>query len=107
MMMFDPTADRPHICVDLVRALVAEQFPGWAGLEVRPVERSGWDNRTFHLGPELLVRMPSAAGYVGAVEKEQRWLPVIAPQVPLPIPAPVGLGRPGLGYPWPWSVYRW
>jgi aminoglycoside phosphotransferase (APT) family kinase protein len=91
----------------LVRSLVAAQFPRWAGLPVRPVERSGWDNRTFRLGDELSVRLPSAAGYVPAVEKEQRWLPYLAPRLPLPIPVPVGRGAPGAGYPYPWSVYRW
>lgn len=95
------------IDVALIRSLVAAQFPRWAGLPVRPVERSGWDNRTFRLGDELSVRLPSAAGYVPAVEKEQRWLPYLAPRLPVPIPAPVGLGGPGPGYPYPWSVYRW
>ncbi|HEY6746239.1 MAG TPA: aminoglycoside phosphotransferase family protein [Mycobacteriales bacterium] len=95
------------IDVALVRSLVAAQFPQWAGLPVRPVERSGWDNRTFRLGEELSVRLPSAAGYVPAVTKEQRWLPYLAPRLPLPIPVPVGLGTPGAGYPYPWSVYRW
>jgi aminoglycoside phosphotransferase (APT) family kinase protein len=40
-------------------------------------------------------------------KKEQRWLPRLAPHLPLPIPAPLALGRPGEGYPWHWSVYRW
>ena len=35
---------------------------------------------------------------------EQRWLPVVAPRLPLPVPAPVRAGRAALGYPWPWSV---
>jgi aminoglycoside phosphotransferase (APT) family kinase protein len=107
MTRLDITDERPHIGVQLVAALVAEQFPRWAELPVRPVAQSGWDNRTFHLGDQLLVRLPSNATYVGAVAKEQRWLPLLAPQLPLPIPAPVALGRPGQGYPWPWSVYRW
>lgn len=91
----------------LVSALVRQQFPRWADRTVTPIEPGGWDNRTFRLGDDLLVRLPSDARYVAQVEKEQRWLPALAPQLPLPIPAPVGLGRPGNGYPWPWSVYRW
>jgi aminoglycoside phosphotransferase (APT) family kinase protein len=51
--------------------------------------------------------MPSAAGYVAGVEKEARWLPVIARGVPLPVPEPVAQGEPGEGYPFPWSVNRW
>jgi aminoglycoside phosphotransferase (APT) family kinase protein len=95
------------IDVALVEALIAAQFPQWAGLPVRPVERGGWDNRTFRLGDGLSVRLPSAAGYVPAVEKEQRWLPYLGPRLPVPVPVPVGHGLPGCGYPYPWSVYRW
>ncbi|WP_028045758.1 aminoglycoside phosphotransferase family protein [Cellulomonas sp. URHE0023] len=97
----------PQITVDLVRRLLAEQHPQWSGLPVSPVPRSGVDNRTFRLGDELLVRLPSAEGYAHSVVKEQRWLPVLAQHLPLPIPAPVAQGAPGHGYPWPWSVYRW
>jgi aminoglycoside phosphotransferase (APT) family kinase protein len=91
----------------LARRLVDRQFPHWAGLPIRPVELSGWDNRTFRLGDELSVRLPSGDGYRLQVEKEQRWLPVLAPQLPLPIPEPVARGEPGEGYPFAWSVYRW
>ena len=95
------------IDAELARRLVAAQFPQWAGLPVRPVEEGGIDNRTFRLGDELTVRMPSGAFYAAQVEKEQRWLPELAPRLPLPIPAPVGAGVPGEGYPFSWSVLRW
>jgi aminoglycoside phosphotransferase (APT) family kinase protein len=98
---------RPAIDVALVARLVAEQFPQWAGLPIRPVVLGGWDNRTFHLGERMTVRLPSARRYARQVEKEQRWLPRLAPGLPLPIPAPLAMGAPGQGYPWPWSVYGW
>lgn len=101
----DPLA--PAIDAGLVRRLIASQFPQWASLPIHPAEPQGWDNRTFRLGDALGVRLPSAARYVAQVEKEQRWLPRLAPQLPLPIPAPVAVGAPGEGYPWPWSVNRW
>jgi aminoglycoside phosphotransferase (APT) family kinase protein len=91
----------------LVRRLVTVQFPQWADLPIRPVARSGWDNRTFHLGEHMIVRLPSAAHYQVQVEKEQRWLPRLAPLLPLPIPAPLAIGEPADGYPWRWSIYRW
>ncbi len=91
----------------LVRRLIETQFPRWAKLEVRPVANGGWDNRTFHLGSDRLVRLPSAEGYAPQVTKEQRWLPWLAPQLPLPIPAPLALGQPSDDYPWNWSVYAW
>jgi len=95
------------IDASLVSQLVATQFPQWAHLSIRPVEFGGWDNRTFHLGEQMTVRLPSAAAYSLQVEKEQRWLPRLAPQLPLPIPVPLAMGQPADGYPWHWSVYRW
>ena len=102
-----PVPTRIRADVGLVRRLVATQFPQWADLPIRRVANEGWDNRTFHLGGELSVRLPSASAYALAVDKEHRWLPVLAPQLPLPIPVPVAKGAPGEGYPHAWSVYRW
>jgi len=95
------------INVPLVRQLVRAQFPRWADLAIQPVEPGGWDNRTFRLGENRSVRLPSAARYSAQVEKEHRWLPRLAPLLPLPIPVPLALGVPADGYPWHWSVYRW
>jgi aminoglycoside phosphotransferase (APT) family kinase protein len=91
----------------LVVRLVGGQFPQWANLPVTPVDPGGWDNRTFHLGAEMIVRLPSTAPYAAQVDKEQLWLPRLAPLLPCPIPVPVGIGEPAEGYPWRWSVYRW
>jgi aminoglycoside phosphotransferase (APT) family kinase protein len=96
-----------NINVSLVRRLIATQFPQWADLPVEPVEAGGWDNKTFHLGAHMTVRLPSAARYAPQVEKEHRWLPKLAPLLPLPIPVPLAMGVPADGYPWHWSVYRW
>ena len=79
----------------------------WAGLPVEPVVPGGHDHRTFRLGSELSVRLPSAEGYAQQVAKEQRWLPELAPLLPLEVPSPVARGVPGEGYPFEWSVYRW
>jgi len=98
---------RADITAGLVSRLVRTQFPGWARLPVRPVEAGGWDNMTFRLGAGMSVRLPSAADYVPGVRKEQRWLPVLAGQLPLPVPELLAVGDPGCGFPWPWSVYRW
>jgi aminoglycoside phosphotransferase (APT) family kinase protein len=101
------SADGPPIDERLARRLVDTQFPRWAGLPIAPVPLGGVDNRTFRLGDALSVRLPSAEWYALQVEKEQRWLPWLAPQLPLPIPEPVAHGVPGEGYPHAWSVYRW
>ncbi|MEV5710338.1 aminoglycoside phosphotransferase family protein [Actinoallomurus sp. NPDC052274] len=98
---------RAGIDAGLVRRLLAAQFPQWSDLPVRPVEVDGWDNRTYRLGDEMTVRLPTAAGYVPAIDKEHRWLPVLAPSLPVPIPTPLAKGTPGEGYPFPWSIRRW
>ena len=99
--------DKVTIDVSLVRRLITTQFPQWADLPITPVEFGGWDNRTFHLGDHKVVRLPSDVEYSGQVEKEQHWLPKLAPFLPLPIPTPLAMGEPAEGYPWYWSIYRW
>lgn len=95
------------VITKIAKCLVMEQFPQWADLPIVPVSNNGWDNRTFHLGEKMLLRFPSAAGYAPQVEKEQKWLPFLAPKLPLLIPTPLGLGKPGHGYIWNWSIYNW
>jgi len=96
-----------EIDVALVTKLIASQFPQWANLPITTVAESGWDNRTFHLGNEMSVRLPSGEEYERQVEKEQKWLPKIASHLPLPISQPIAMGKPSEIYPWNWSIYKW
>lgn len=91
----------------LVRRLLASQFPQWAGLSVELVDSAGTVNAVYRLGEDMAVRLPRIEGGAKDVEKEQRWLPCLAPLLPVAIPVPIGRGRPAEGYPWPWSVYSW
>ncbi len=91
----------------LVRRLLAAQFPHWAGLPLAPVRSAGTDNALYRLGADMVVRLPRIHWAVGQAEKEQRWLPRLAPHLPLAIPLPLALGEPGAGYPWQWAVHRW
>ncbi|WP_344172793.1 aminoglycoside phosphotransferase family protein [Pilimelia columellifera] len=102
-----PLPDRRLVDADVARRLITTQFPQWAGLSVRPVATSGWDNQTFHLGDTMSIRLPTAAEYAEAVAKEHRWLPVIAHRVPLPVPVPLAHGAPGACFRFHWSVYEW
>ena len=102
-----PAEPTLRIDTTLVQRLIAEQFPRWRDLPVRPVERSGWDNRSFRLGDTLVARLPSSAEYADKVAIEQHWLPSLAPMLPQAIPEPVALGEPCAAYPWPWSIRRW
>jgi aminoglycoside phosphotransferase (APT) family kinase protein len=106
--MVEPVSNKQLVIDEiLVHRLMTTQFPEWKDLPIRPVARSGWDNRTFHLGEDMLIRMPSALEYVSQVEKEQKWLPKLAPLLPLPIPVPLAIGMPTTDYPWIWSIYQW
>ncbi|ACZ87129.1 aminoglycoside phosphotransferase family protein [Streptosporangium roseum] len=100
-------ADEVDIDMPLVRRLLAGQFPQWADLPVEPVDSAGTDNAMYRLGEDMAVRLPRIEWAVGNVEREQRWLPRLAPLLPVTIPAPLGKGVPADGYPWHWSVYRW
>ncbi|MEV6342814.1 aminoglycoside phosphotransferase family protein [Actinoplanes sp. NPDC051851] len=106
-MSLGPLPQRIDVEADLVRRLIDSRFPQWRYFPIRPVANGGWDNWTFHLGPAMSVRLPSAAEYALAVEKEHRWLPRLAPRLPLPVPVPLAQGSPGFGYPFSWSVYPW
>jgi aminoglycoside phosphotransferase (APT) family kinase protein len=91
---------------ELVQALLSEQHPDLAGLPLAHLD-AGWDNVSWRLGPDLVVRLPRRSLAVPLIESEQRWLPELAPRLPLPVPAPVRVGRPSAAYPWPWSVVPW
>lgn len=97
----------PAIDADLARALVDRQFPQWAHLPLEQLVPGGSDHVIYRLGAELTVRLPRHAGAIGQAAKEARWLPRLAPRLPLAIPEPVAVGEPDLGYPWPWGVSRW
>ncbi|WP_055701246.1 aminoglycoside phosphotransferase family protein [Streptomyces silaceus] len=107
MVPTPPPDGRAGIDAALVRRLIAAQFPQWSGLPVTPVEVDGWDNRTYRLGDDKTVRLPTAEGYVPAVAKENDWLPRLAPSLPVAIPPVLAKGVPGEGYPYPWSVRGW
>ncbi len=101
------TDGRSGITAGLVQLLLAEQAPHWAGLPIEPVPVDGWDNRTYRLGDRLSVRLPSHQRYAAAVAKEDRWLPMLAPRLPVPVPRPVFTGSPSPAFPMPWSVRDW
>ncbi|MCT9821519.1 aminoglycoside phosphotransferase family protein [Microbacterium sp. W1N] len=102
--MPQPPAEIALTAADVGR-LLAAQHPHLAG-PVRHVAH-GWDNDLFRLGDDLAVRLPRREAAAPLMRHEQRWLPHLAPLVPVPIPVPVAVGVPGEGYPWAWSVVPW
>ena len=100
-------ADEVDTDVSLVSRLLAAQFPHWAHLPIEAVRSAGTDNAIYRLGDDMAVRLPRIHWAIAQVDKEQQWLPKLAPHLPLAIPVPLGKGVPAEGYPWHWSIYQW
>lgn len=100
-------ADEIHIDAALVRRLLTEQVPALASLPIARMPSTGTMNAIYRVGGELYARLPRVARAVADLERERRWLPWLAPQLPLPIPEPVAEGRPADDYPLTWGLYRW
>ncbi|BAH51842.1 aminoglycoside phosphotransferase family protein [Rhodococcus opacus] len=95
-----------EITAELVHDLLADQHPDLAGLAIGEVA-GGWDNQMWRLGDELVVRMPRTERAPDLLYKERRWLPVLAPRLPLPVPTLVRIGEPSARFPRPWNIMTW
>ncbi len=91
----------------MVQKLIAQQFPYLSDLPVKPIKKQGHDNRTFRLGDELSVRLPSQPSYADAVQKEATALGALDGRLSVDIPEVFALGEPSNEYPLPWSIRRW
>jgi aminoglycoside phosphotransferase (APT) family kinase protein len=91
---------------DLVRALLRDQHPDLADLELRDVS-GGWDNQQWRLGEELAVRLPRNERAPALLDMERTWLPMLAERLPLPTPTPVRIGRPSSLFEHTWTIARW
>lgn len=99
--------DELEIDDELVRGLLARQFPEWADLPLERVEPSGTDNAIFRLGDEFAVRLPRIDGPSSPKSNELDWLPKLAPLLPVAVPVPVAQGKPDDAYPWYWEIHSW
>ena len=86
-------ADEVDTGTDLVRRLIAAQFPQWTDLHIEPAPSGGTDNVMYRLGPHMAVRMPRIERTKRQVQQEGHWLPIFAPQLPLDVPVPIALGQ--------------
>ncbi|MEU1022228.1 aminoglycoside phosphotransferase family protein [Streptomyces sp. NPDC005904] len=100
------TEGASEITAELVRDLVREQHPDLVGPGLREVA-GGWDNHVWRLGDELAVRIPRTDRAPDLLRKECRWLPVLAPRLPLPVSDLVRIGEPSARFPKPWAVMTW
>ncbi|MER8041721.1 aminoglycoside phosphotransferase family protein [Streptomyces sp. NPDC094032] len=91
---------------DLVRALLRDQHPDLADLELRDAS-GGCDNQQWRLGEELAVRLPRTEQTSALLRTEHTWLPLLAKRLPLPTPTPVRIGKPSSLFELTWTIARW
>lgn len=96
-----------EISIEIVRKLIEEQFPELSNLEIRWVEKNGHDNRTFYLGDNMSVRLPSGEEYASQIKNEMTWLPKLKQYISCEIQSPIANGKPSEIYPFPWSINKW
>ena len=95
-----------HIDASLIRALLTAQLPHLAQHKIQIIE-AGWDNVMARVGGDLAVRLPRRAAAEPLLKSEQKWLPLLAPQLPVAIPVPLFCGLPSAVYPFAWSLQNW
>ena len=91
----------------LVCRLLASQLPHLADRPLAVVEPWGTDNAIWRLGDDLVVRLPRIHWATEQVDRDARWLPHLAPHLPVAVPEPIAIGEPEHGYPYRWAVHRW
>jgi aminoglycoside phosphotransferase (APT) family kinase protein len=99
--------DEVETDAELVRCLLASQYPQWAERPITRVPSAGTDNAMYRLGDDMAVRLPRIHWAIDSVAKEQEWLPILAPHLPLAVPLPVAKGEPEPAFPYPWTVVQW
>ena len=104
--MAEMPAAEHDVDVQLVAGLLADQHPDLVDLRLGHLAH-GWDNESYRLGDDMIVRLPRRQAAAELVVHEQRWLGDLARMVRLPIPAPLRIGHAGRGFPWSWSVVPW
>ncbi|GAA4276173.1 aminoglycoside phosphotransferase family protein [Aquimarina mytili] len=95
-----------NIDKELAKLLIESQHPDLSHLPLAYLN-SGWDNTLFTLGAEYIVRLPRRKVAAQLLENEQKWLPIIAEELPIQVPKPYRVGKPDKNYPWHWSITPW
>jgi aminoglycoside phosphotransferase (APT) family kinase protein len=99
--------DEVDVNESLVGRLLRRQMPSLAELLLVRVEPWGTDNAIWRLGDDLVLRFPRIHWAAQQVDLEAKWLPVLAPYLPVAVPEPIAVGDPNDDYPYRWAVHRW
>ncbi|MCG5445361.1 aminoglycoside phosphotransferase family protein [Micromonospora sp. NIE79] len=103
--------DEIAISDDVVRELIASQFPQWETAPVRRVESNGTVNAIFRIGDgvaaRFLLRSRNVSVAAELLAREAEASRRFAEHSPFPAPLPIAIGAPGKDYPLPWPVQSW
>lgn len=78
----------------LVTRLLREHVPELAVETVRPSSTCGSSNWVFRVGESHAARLPRTDSYAADLVKEARWVPRLAPELPVSVPEIVYRGEP-------------
>ena len=84
----------------LARRLIADQFPEVEQRSFRLLGE-GWDNTVWLVDEEWVFRFPRREMVISGLLNEIRFLPQLAPRLPLAIPVPTLVGEPSGDFRWP------
>lgn len=93
--------------IGVVRALLAEQVPGLAGLPLSILKTTGTDNAMYRLGSSRLVRLPRMTGAARGLAVELDWLPRLDERLSATVPELLHAGEPTDNYPFNWAILGW
>jgi aminoglycoside phosphotransferase (APT) family kinase protein len=103
--------DQLDVSIEIVQALVREQFPQWRDLPIDRVHGLGTVNAIFRIGERYAARLPLRGRDPDAIRRllgaEARAARALAAATRCPVPQPLAIGEPGTAYPLPWSIQTW
>jgi aminoglycoside phosphotransferase (APT) family kinase protein len=99
--------DEIYIDDSIVTQLITLQFPQYKNLSLKRFHSAGTDNAIYRLGDGMSIRLPITPDAATRIAKEHKWLPKLAPLVPLKIPTILARGMPTEDYPAHWTIYQW
>ena len=103
--------DQIAIGHDQVAALVADQLPDLAELEIASIDGGGTVNAIFRIGDVVTARFPLRDDDPGQTRARLRAEMASSAEFllacPVPVPEPQHLGSPDHGYPLPWATQSW
>lgn len=99
--------DQLDVELAVLAAAIAARFPQYAHLPLVEAPTDGTVNRVLRLGDDLVVRLPLLPRWADSLDRELRWLPELAPRLPLRIPRPVARGEATTALPLPWAILEW